>query len=231
MGITLATLQQWDRDPALGPVAVQDMTEQTAAAIYAALYWNVLRGHALPAGIDLSAFDFGVNAGTRCSAKLLQQALGFPRGQVDGYVGPVTLAAAAKANAAQVIGDLGELQANYYRGLDDFADFGTGWLPGPTGAGKLRSRCSLRAQRPARCRFDPAKIADIVHSVSPSLAARAPSAIARALWVYIAGLILASARDPLATGTQCNPRTPTETIEPTCSQSRSSWLPSRVQRA
>jgi lysozyme family protein len=128
MGITLATLQQWNRDPALGPVAVQDMTEQTAAAIYAALYWNVLRGHALPAGIDLTAFDFGVNAGTRCSAKLLQQALGFPPNQVDGYVGPQTLAAAAKANAAQAIGDLAELQANYYRGLDDFADFGTAWL-------------------------------------------------------------------------------------------------------
>ena len=70
MGITLATLRHWDHDPALGPVDVQDMTRQTAAAIYRALYWNALRAGSLPAGVDLSTFDFGVNAGTRRSAEL-----------------------------------------------------------------------------------------------------------------------------------------------------------------
>ena len=54
------------------------MTEQTAAAIYRTLYWNALRGDSLPAGVDLSTFDFGVNAGTRRSAELLQQVLDLP---------------------------------------------------------------------------------------------------------------------------------------------------------
>ena len=128
MGITLATLRHWDHDPALGPVDVRDLTRQTAAAIYRALYWNALRGDALPAGIDLSTFDFGVNAGTRRSAELLQQVLGIPPAQVDGSVGPETLRAVLAADTARVIGGLAEHQAAYYQGLPEFGRFGRGWL-------------------------------------------------------------------------------------------------------
>ena len=128
MGITLATLRHWDHDPALGPTDVQDMTRQTAGAIYGALYWNALRGDSLPAGVDLSAFDFGVNAGTRRSAELLQEALGFPPDQVDGCVGPETLRAAVQADPAKVIDDLAARQTAYYRGLAEFDRYGRGWL-------------------------------------------------------------------------------------------------------
>jgi len=86
-GITLATLQHWDHEPSLGPADVQDMSQQTAAAIYRTLYWNALRGDSLPPGVDLSTFDFAVNAGTRRSAELLQQVLGLPPDQMDGAVG------------------------------------------------------------------------------------------------------------------------------------------------
>jgi lysozyme family protein len=128
MGITLATLRHWDHDPALGPADVQALTRQTAASVYRALYWNALRGDSLPPGVDLSAFDFGVNAGTRRSAELLQRALGFSGDQVDGAVGPETLRAAARTGAAAVIEALAERQAAYYRGLAEFDRFGRGWL-------------------------------------------------------------------------------------------------------
>jgi len=128
MGITLATLQEWDHDPALGPANVENMTRQTAAAIYRTLYWNALRGDSLPAGVDLSTFDFGVNAGTCRSAKLLQEALGFTGDEVDGCVGPITLRAALKANPVQVIDGLAARQADFYRGLAEFDLFGQGWL-------------------------------------------------------------------------------------------------------
>jgi lysozyme family protein len=36
-----------------------------------------MRADALPAGVDLSVFDMGVNAGIWRSARLLQRALGF----------------------------------------------------------------------------------------------------------------------------------------------------------
>lgn len=128
MGITLATLRHWDHDPALGPSDVQAMTDSTAAAIYGALYWNAMRGGSLPAGVDLSAFDFGVNAGTRRSAELLQEALGLEGEAVDGCIGPATLQAATKADPAQVIAGLAERQAAYYRGLAEFDRYGRGWL-------------------------------------------------------------------------------------------------------
>jgi lysozyme family protein len=128
MGITLATLQQWDHDAALDPANVEAMTRQTAAAIYRAMYWNTLNGDSLPPGVDLSAFDFGVNAGPGRSAVLLQEALGFTGDEVDGCVGPVTLRAALTAKRAQVIADLATRQAAYYRGLAEFDIFGQGWL-------------------------------------------------------------------------------------------------------
>jgi lysozyme family protein len=128
MGITLATLREWSDDPDLGPVQVENMTQRTAGAIYRSLYWNPLRADALPAGVDLSVFDMGVNAGIWRSARLLQQALGFAGEDVDGCVGPDTLAAAARCNARSLVDDLAERQAAYYRGLSDFPIFGSGWL-------------------------------------------------------------------------------------------------------
>ena len=128
MGITLATYRDWSDNPDLGAVQVQDMTERTAKAIYRSLYWNPLRADALPAGVDLSVFDMGVNAGNWRSARLLQRALGFAGDEVDGCIGPETLGAAAKFDARTLVNDLTERQAQFYRSLDDFDTFGAGWL-------------------------------------------------------------------------------------------------------
>ncbi len=128
MGVTLATLRQWSDDPNLGPAQVQAMTVRTARAIYRSLYWNPLRADALPAGVDLSVFDMGVNAGTWRSARLLQRALGFAGDEVDGCIGPETLGAAAKAEPATLVNDLAERQAAFYRSLAEFPIFGEGWL-------------------------------------------------------------------------------------------------------
>ena len=128
MGITLATYRQWSDNPNLGALQVRDMSERTARAIYRSLYWNPLRADALPAGVDLSVFDMGVNAGIWGSARLLQRALGFTGEEVDGCVGPETLRAAAKCDPRTLVNDLAERQAAYYRSLSDFPTFGRGWL-------------------------------------------------------------------------------------------------------
>jgi lysozyme family protein len=136
MGITLATLRQYMDDPQLGATQVRDMTERTARAIYQALYWNPLRADALPCGVDLSVFDMGVNAGTWRSARLLQRALGFTGEEVDGCIGPITLSAVAKFDARELVDDLAERQAAFYRSLAEFSIFGEGWL----------NRCSARKE-------------------------------------------------------------------------------------
>src|SRR5215831_18639306 len=128
MGITLATYRQWSDDPGLGPAQVRGMTLRTARAIYRSLYWNPLRADALPAGVDLSVFDMGVNAGIWRSARLLQRALGFTGEEVDGSIGPETLAAADRFAARTLVNNLADWQTAYYRSLANFPIFGTGWF-------------------------------------------------------------------------------------------------------
>jgi lysozyme family protein len=128
MGITLATYRRWSDNPGLAAAQVQDMTQRTARAIYRSLYWNPLRADALPAGVDLSVFDMGVNAGIWGSARLLQRALGFTGEEVDGCIGLETLEAAAKCDARNLVNDLADGQTTYYKSLLDFSTFGRGWL-------------------------------------------------------------------------------------------------------
>jgi lysozyme family protein len=128
MGITLATYRTWSDDPSAGISQIRDLTTRIAGAIYRMLYWNPLRGDALPAGVDLSVFDFGVNAGVWRSGRVLQLALGFSGDTVDGCVGPETLAAADKTDAQELIEALASRQAMYYRSLKDYSFFGQGWL-------------------------------------------------------------------------------------------------------
>ena len=128
MGITLATYREWSDDPHLGDVQVKDLPPKTAGAIYRALYWNRLRADALPPGVDLSVFDMGVNAGIGRSARLLQQALGFTGEEVDGAIGPETLAAVSKCDPRTLVNELADRQTGYYRSLAGFPIFGAGWL-------------------------------------------------------------------------------------------------------
>lgn len=128
MGITLATYRQWSDNPKLGDVQVRDLTLKTAKAIYRSLYWNPLRADALSPGVDLSVFDMGVNAGIWRSARLLQRALGFTGDEVDGSIGPETLAAVGRFDDRRLVNNLADRQAAYYRSLANFSTFGTGWL-------------------------------------------------------------------------------------------------------
>jgi lysozyme family protein len=70
-------------------------------------------------------FDASVNHGVAGAARLLQQAVG---AEVDGEVGPVTLAAARKADEARALAAYAEARRARYRALPHFWRFGRGWL-------------------------------------------------------------------------------------------------------
>ena len=59
---------------------IRGMTRERAAQIYRKDFWDKLKCDDLPAGLDLVAFDAGVNSGPARGAKWLQQAVG-RRGQ------------------------------------------------------------------------------------------------------------------------------------------------------
>jgi len=124
MGITLRTLSEFREEEATEE-DIRSLTRDEAREIYRARYWNPMRCGEMPAGIDLTAFDFGVNAGPGRSIRMLQRCAG---AAADGSVGPVTLAALRARGAAAVIGRMAEARGAYYRDLPTFPVFGRGWL-------------------------------------------------------------------------------------------------------
>lgn len=127
MDITRKTLARWRNVSPwwdLPKSAVQQLTRAEAARIYRAGYWNLCRAGDLPAGIDLAVFDYAVNSGPDRAIRTLQSALGVV---VDGLVGPLTIGAAARADAGAVVNAICDRRLGFLRALSTFAVFGRGW--------------------------------------------------------------------------------------------------------
>lgn len=123
MGITRGTLAAWRGAP-VSREDVQNLTREEAREIYRTQYWNALSCDALPAGIDLVVFDFGVNAGVSRSAKLLQRLVHV---EPDGEVGPITTGAARTLDPAHVINGFSDARMEHYRALSTWDRFRNGW--------------------------------------------------------------------------------------------------------
>jgi lysozyme family protein len=104
---------------------MRKLTPADVEPLYKKKYWDVVRADELPSGIDYLVFDMGVNAGPGRSIKLLQTAVGVP---ADGGFGPMTMAAVQAADPTKLIQDFSDAKEAFYRSLDDFPVYGTGWL-------------------------------------------------------------------------------------------------------
>jgi lysozyme family protein len=124
-GITLATLSHWLGRPAT-IAELKGLSDAEKAAIYRGLYWNVIQGDALPAGVDLVVFDMAVNGGPKRAAEMLQGM--FFGLTVDGVIGPKTLAAVATWEPAETIRAYSMARQVFYESLPTFKTFGDGWL-------------------------------------------------------------------------------------------------------
>lgn len=124
LGITHRTLARWRKVRRVSRAQVKALKKPEAARIYKAWYWDAVKADDLPAGVDYSVFDFGVNSGPRRSIKTLQRAVG---SYADGKIGPVTLAATFK-NPETTIQQFAKQRTRFYRRLRSFRTFGRGWL-------------------------------------------------------------------------------------------------------
>ncbi len=122
-GITLATLRAYDGNPNLTADDVKKLTPAVAREIYRTAYWNRMQCGALPPGLDLEVFDFGVNSGPAESVKTLQGLVGVTQ---DGSVGPITLAAVREFNVGDLIGRFAQARLAFYRSLN-MPEFEQGW--------------------------------------------------------------------------------------------------------
>lgn len=110
-GITKRTLEAFYGRP-VTVQEVRDMPRSVAETLYERQYWPPFSS--LPAGLDLCAFDFGVNAGPGRSLQHVAQ-----RRLVKGGF---------KDDMKSVIDSFCSTRIAYYRTLNTFPTFGRGWL-------------------------------------------------------------------------------------------------------
>lgn len=119
MGITHKTLAAWRKAPFVTPEQVRDLSKEEAGRIYKSSYWDKMRLDEFSSqALAETVMDFGVNAGTRASIKLLQEAVNWvQRGDtliVDGKIGPNTLHHVNTTPDRVVIQKFFELRIRYY---------------------------------------------------------------------------------------------------------------------
>jgi lysozyme family protein len=128
-GSTMLGVTQFNWEQHVGHEVTHDhmrrLTPADVEPLYKKKYWDVVRADELPSGIDYLVFDMGVNAGPGRAIKLMQTALGVP---ADGGFGAMTMAAVLAADPVKLIDDFSQAKEDFYRSLDSFTVYGTGWL-------------------------------------------------------------------------------------------------------
>lgn len=108
-------------------IDIRALTNEGASAIYHRDYWLPLRCHELPFPVGEVVFDIGVNNGKSRSARWIQEVLGV---DTDGFIGPITLKAAASTDAMTLASKLIDRRATFYRSIAKGrkAKFLKGWM-------------------------------------------------------------------------------------------------------
>lgn len=115
LGVTRAAWGEYKGRP-IRDGEMRALTRDMVKPFYKSRYWDKVRGDDLPAGLDYAVFDFAVNAGPGRAAKFLQRAVGVAE---DGMIGPATMAAVQRANAAEVLAQFSAAKESFYKGLVD----------------------------------------------------------------------------------------------------------------
>ena len=103
---------------------VRSMPVEVAKDIYRSKYWDAMRCDDLPAGVDYAVFDYGVNSGIGRAVRVLQRLVGT---DVDGEIGPNTIAATARTAAVKLINQICDERLAFLQGLETWGVFGKGW--------------------------------------------------------------------------------------------------------
>jgi lysozyme family protein len=123
-GITLADYRRYIKPDATA-ADVRAMSVAEAKAIYRKRYWDAQRCDELPAGVDYSIFDYGVNSGIGRSGKVLRRVVGL-RDNTSAVTDEV-LAAVAKRDAKALVIAINDERLRFLEGLRTWPVFGAGW--------------------------------------------------------------------------------------------------------
>lgn len=123
LGVTQAVWENW-LDRSVTEEEMKALTPELVKPLYKDLYWERVKGDKLPSGVDYCVFDAAVNSGVRRASQWLQSALGV---EVDGAIGPQTLAVASITSPATIIVNFSAQRLKFLQGLATWPTFGKGW--------------------------------------------------------------------------------------------------------
>ncbi len=101
------------------------MSVEEAKAIYRKRYWDTQRCDDLPAGVDYSIFDYGVNSGIGRSAKVLRRVIGLP--DDTGVVTDRVLAYTRVRDPRVLVAAVCDERLAFLKSLKTWPVFGRGW--------------------------------------------------------------------------------------------------------
>jgi lysozyme family protein len=123
-GITIHDARMyWKSDASAADVKAMPLS--VAQDIYKKRYWDAQRCDELPAGLDYSIFDYGVNSGIGRSGKVLRRVLGLPDN--TSVVTQAVLDAVAKRDPKELIAAVNDERLRFLKALKTWPVFGTGW--------------------------------------------------------------------------------------------------------
>jgi lysozyme family protein len=123
-GITIHDYRKYVK-PNATATDVRAMIIVEAKAIYRAKYWNAQRCDELPAGVDYSVFDYGVNSGIGRSGKVLRRVVGLP--DTTHVVTDEVLRAVARRDPKAIVIAINDERLAFLKRLKTWPVFGRGW--------------------------------------------------------------------------------------------------------
>ena len=105
-------------------IDIPTLMRAQAVEIYRRDFWQRVSGDQLPGALAFQALDAAVNHGIGTAVRWIQRAAGVAD---DGVIGPVTLAAVARASPADLVLLFNAERLDFYSKLSTFDSFGRGW--------------------------------------------------------------------------------------------------------
>lgn len=121
---TQGSLLDMDGDGDVDKADIVLVTPEKAKMVYRNWFWRDVRAEELPAGVDMVMFDYAVNSGAGRAIKSLQKHLGI---QVDGVLGPATMAAIKAATPESVILGVTRERIKFLSSLRTWETYKNGW--------------------------------------------------------------------------------------------------------
>ena len=125
IGLGLMKGTKWGISAAAYPdLDIKTLSKVEAKRIYRHDYWNAIRAEELPAWLRRQAFDAAVNSGVSQAVLWIQRAVG---AAVDGRLGPMTIAAAHRADPGTAIARFNGHRLAHMASSAGWATQGKGW--------------------------------------------------------------------------------------------------------